>query len=121
MIHPMKTIKVKSSEDNGSKPQQEQNLKEQFQQFAQMTRNAMSQMNQDQMNVNIAGLQYILYSLLNLSLEQEELSMYTSSTESRSQAYVGMHAIRKMWKTFFRHFQTHYLNFRKTYLHFLIK
>ena len=49
----------------------------------------MSQMNQDQMNVNIAGLQYILYSLLNLSLEQEELSMYTSSTESRSQAYVG--------------------------------
>lgn len=77
------------SEDNGSKPQQEQNLKEQFQQLAQMTRNAMSQMNQDQMNVNIAGLQYILYSLLNLSLEQEELSMYTSSTESRSQAYVG--------------------------------
>lgn len=76
------------NKDSGPQPQQEPSLKEQFQRLAQITRNAMSQMNQEQMNVNIAGLQYILFSLLNLSLEQEELSIYTSSTKSRSKAYV---------------------------------
>lgn len=49
----------------------------------------MQQMNQQQMNVNIAGLQYILYSLINLSMEQEDLVSYASGAENRSQAYVG--------------------------------
>lgn len=68
--------------------QQQQNLKQDFQELAEMTRQQMEQMNQQQMNVNIAGLQYILYSLLNLSVEQEDLVSYANATENRSQAYV---------------------------------
>jgi hypothetical protein len=75
------------NESSGS--DQPQNLQQQYQKLAEMTRSAMSQMNQQQMNINIAGLQYILYSLINLSLEQEELTTYASAAESRSQAYVG--------------------------------
>lgn len=67
---------------------QQQNLKQDFQKLAEMTRQQMQQMNQEQMNINIAGLQYILYSLLNLSVEQEDLVNYANATENRSQAYV---------------------------------
>lgn len=80
-----------SEQKPGDQPQQQQNqqnLKEDFQKLAEMTRNTMQQMQQQQMNVNIAGLQYILYSLLNLSVEQEDLVEYASSTENRSQAYI---------------------------------
>ncbi len=75
-------------QQNEQNQNQQKNLKQDFQQLAEMTRNAMQQMQQQQMNINIAGLQYILYSLLNLSVEQEELVEYASSTENRSQAYV---------------------------------
>jgi hypothetical protein len=75
-------------QNNGSESQEPQ-LQQKFNQLAEMTRSAMSQMNQEQLNVNIAGLQYILYTLINLSLEQEELTTYASGAESRSQAYIG--------------------------------
>jgi len=68
--------------------QQQQNLKQDFQKLAEMTRQQMQQMSQEQMNVNIAGLQYILYSLLNLSIEQEDLVSYANATENQSQAYI---------------------------------
>ncbi|MBO6523655.1 MAG: hypothetical protein JJ971_07525 [Balneolaceae bacterium] len=77
-----------SQQQNQQNQQQQKNLKESFQKLAEMTRNTMEQMQQQQMNVNIAGLQYILYSLLNLSVEQEDLVEYASSTENRSQAYI---------------------------------
>ncbi len=86
-----------SGQQSGDQPQQQEsqqnqqqqkNLKEDFQKLAEMTRNTMQQMQQQQMNINIAGLQYVLYSLLNLSVEQEELVEYASSTENRSQAYI---------------------------------
>ncbi len=64
-------------------------IQKQFNELAELTRNSMQQMNQQQMNVNIAGLQYILYSLINLSMEQEDLVSYASGAESRSQAYIG--------------------------------
>ncbi|MCR9132573.1 MAG: hypothetical protein NXI08_08365 [bacterium] len=73
----------------GLNNQQQNKIQKQFNQLAEMTRNSMQQMNQQQMNVNIAGLQYILYSLINLSMEQEDLVSYASGAENRSQAYVG--------------------------------
>lgn len=72
-----------------SKSDEMKPLSPKFNQLAEMTRNAMSKMNQEQLNINIAGLQYILYSLINLSLEQEDLTTYASGAESRSQAYIG--------------------------------
>ncbi len=76
-------------EGGNSESQPQNQIQQDFQELAEMTRGAMSQMNQEQLNINIAGLQYILYSLINLSLEQEELTTYASGAESRSQAYVG--------------------------------
>ena len=49
----------------------------------------MQMMGQQQLNVNIAALQYILQSLLNLSLEQEKLVTATEETENRL-AFVEM-------------------------------
>lgn len=66
------------------------NLQQDFEELAQKTREQMQMMGQQQMNVNIAALQYILQSLLNLSLEQEKLVTATQETENQSQAYVEM-------------------------------
>ncbi|MBD3615005.1 MAG: hypothetical protein HUJ22_00430 [Gracilimonas sp.] len=65
------------------------NRQEKYQQLAENTKSMMQSMNRNQMNVNIAGLRYVLHSLLNLSLEQEDLTTLASATENRSQAYVG--------------------------------
>lgn len=66
------------------------NLQQDFEELAQKTREQMQMMGQQQMNVNIAALQYILQSLLNLSLEQEKLVTATQETENQSQAFVDM-------------------------------
>ncbi len=66
------------------------NLQQDFEELAQKTREKMQMMGQQQLNVNIAALQYILQSLLNLSLEQEKLVTATEETENQSQAYVDM-------------------------------
>ncbi|MDC3136899.1 hypothetical protein OBA44_04940 [Bacteroidota bacterium] len=66
------------------------NLQQDFEELAQKTREQMQMMGQQQLNVNIAALQYILQSLLNLSLEQEKLVTATEETENQSQAYVDM-------------------------------
>ncbi|MBT6398827.1 MAG: hypothetical protein HOK04_03460, partial [Verrucomicrobia bacterium] len=66
------------------------NLQQDFEELAQKTREQMQMMGQQQLNVNIAALQYILQSLLNLSLEQEKLVTATEETENQSQAYVEM-------------------------------
>lgn len=76
------------SEDQSEKQQQKQNRQQQYQQMAENTKSLMKGMGQQQMNINVAGLQYVLYSLLNLSLEQENLTTLASDTENRSQAYV---------------------------------
>lgn len=59
-----------------------------YQQLAERTKSLMSEIGQDQRQLNIAGLQYVLYSLLNISLEQEDLTTLASNTENRSQAFV---------------------------------
>ncbi len=66
------------------------NLQQDFEELAEKTREQMQMMGQQQLNVNIAALQYILQSLLNLSLEQEKLVTATEETENQSQAYVDM-------------------------------
>ena len=66
------------------------NLQQDFEELAQKTREQMQRMGQQQLNVNISALQYILQSLLNLSLEQEKLVTATDETENQSQAYVDM-------------------------------
>jgi len=85
-----------SSDNSGEKQEGEQGQKQdqqqrqqQYQQMAEKTRSMMQGMGQQQQQINIAGLQYILYSLLNLSLEQEDLTTLASATENRSQAYVS--------------------------------
>jgi predicted transcriptional regulator len=50
----------------------------------------MAAMGQQQEQINIAGLQYILYSLLTLSSEQEDLVYLSQETEDRSLAYVEL-------------------------------
>lgn len=83
-----------SGEQQDSKPQESspssppQNNSQQFKKLAEDTRSAMKGMSQEQMQINIAGLQYTLYSLITLSDEQEGLVTSTQQTESRSQAYI---------------------------------
>ena len=95
-----KEIGEKNSGDNSGEKQegqqgqkqdqnQQQQRQQQNQQMAEKTRSMMQSMGQQQQQINIAGLQYILYSLLNLSLEQEDLTTLASATENRSQAYVS--------------------------------
>ncbi|MDR9415763.1 MAG: DUF4175 family protein [Gracilimonas sp.] len=77
------------TEQQDSNNQSQQERQQQYQKMAEKTRQMMEGMSQQQMNINIAGLQYILHSLLTLSLEQEDLTSLVASTENRSQAYVG--------------------------------
>jgi len=50
----------------------------------------MKSMGQQQLNVNIAALQYILQSLLSLSEEQEKVVNSTEELENQSQAFVEL-------------------------------
>ena len=81
-----KLEEIKERLQQESKP----NLQQDFEELAQKTREQMQMMGQQQMNINITALQYILQSLLNLSLEQEKLVTATQETENQSQAYVDM-------------------------------
>lgn len=76
------------SEGNQKNENSKKNAAESFKKMASMTRQQMQQMQQEQIQINVAGLQYILYSLLNLSIEQEDLVSYATTTENRSQAYI---------------------------------
>ena len=67
---------------------QQQQIQQQMKQMAQQMRNARQQMNRQRMQVNMGALQNILYTLINLSIEQEELTEQTEGTASRSQAFV---------------------------------
>ncbi|MDR9417901.1 hypothetical protein [Gracilimonas sp.] len=76
------------SESSENEESQSQGFQQQYQQLAESTKSLMSGISSEQMNINIAGLQYVLYSLLNLSVEQEDLTTLASATDDRSQAYV---------------------------------
>lgn len=81
-----KLEKIKERIQQESQP----NLQEDFEELAQKTREQMQVLGQQQINLSIAALQYILQSLLNLSLEQEKLVTATEETENQSQAYINM-------------------------------
>ena len=66
------------------------NLEQEFRDLAQKTREQMESMGQQQLNVNIAALQYILQSLLSLSEEQEKVVNSTEALENQSQAFVEL-------------------------------
>ncbi len=73
--------------NSGTKKQQRQ-IQKQMQQTAQQMRSAKQQLNQQRMQVNMAALKYVLYSLINLSTNQEELTKETENLPPRSQAFV---------------------------------
>ncbi|NGP87791.1 DUF4175 family protein [Fodinibius halophilus] len=68
--------------------QQQQNIQKQMQQMAQQMRSAKQQMSQQRKKVNSRALEYILYSLINLSTNQEELTRETENLPPRSRAFV---------------------------------
>lgn len=79
------------NEANSPDSEQQQNKQERIEQYKKLsesTRDLINKINQKQKQINIAGLQYVLYSILNLSLEQEDLTTLVATTENRSQAYV---------------------------------
>ncbi|MEX0723749.1 MAG: hypothetical protein WD053_07720 [Gracilimonas sp.] len=82
----------KDNEQNSGSSEQDQSesqsRQQKYEELAQNTKGMMKSMGESQTQINIAGLQYVLHSLLNLSLEQEDLTTLASSTENRSQAYV---------------------------------
>ncbi|MFY0683192.1 MAG: hypothetical protein JXR20_01470 [Balneola sp.] len=84
----------KQSNESGTPNQNEKNkqpnLEQPFQQLANKTREKMEAMGQQQQQVNIAGLQYVMYSLLTLSNEQEGLVYSSQETDDRSLAYVEL-------------------------------
>lgn len=81
---------LESGEENSDTEGQEKSQRQQkYEQLAEKTQALMQQMQQKQKNINVAGLQYVLYSLLDLSLEQEDLTTLVASTENRSQAYIN--------------------------------
>ncbi|HAH51639.1 MAG TPA: hypothetical protein DCL80_10400 [Balneola sp.] len=86
------------SERNGQQqPQQNQqpNLQKQYQQLAEKTRSQMQAMGQQQEQINVAGLQYVMHSLLTLSTEQEDLVYLSQQTEDRSLAYVELARVQR--------------------------
>lgn len=78
----------KQQKANPQTKQQQRNIQQQMQQMAQKMRDTKQQMNQQQIQVNMAALKYILYSMINLSDNQEEITKETENLPPRSQAYV---------------------------------
>ena len=76
--------------DQPQNQNQQPNLEQPFQKLAQKTRQLMKSMGQQQQQINVAGLQYVLYSLLTISTEQEDLVYLSQETEDRSLAYVEL-------------------------------
>ncbi len=80
--------KSESGDQQGEKNSPQKTFEKEFQEMASQTRKAMEAASAQQMQINIAGLRYVLYSLLTISNEQEELVVATQETESRSLAYI---------------------------------
>ncbi|MDZ7773794.1 MAG: DUF4175 family protein [Balneolaceae bacterium] len=68
--------------------QQQQQISQGMQQSADAMRSARQQMNQQGRQINMRGLQYVLFSLIDLSLNQEEVARETDQLANRSQAFV---------------------------------
>lgn len=67
---------------------QQQGIQQQLQQQAQQMRSAKQQLNQQRRQVNRAALEFVLHSLINLSVNQEELTKETQNIPPQSGAFV---------------------------------
>lgn len=67
---------------------QQRYIQKQLEKTARQIRDAKQQLNQQRRNINMAALEYVLYSLLNLSKNQEDLTKETGTLPPRSQAFV---------------------------------
>ncbi|MFN1834589.1 DUF4175 family protein [Balneola sp. MJW-20] len=86
----MQNRQEQSGQPSDQPEKRPESQEQQMQQMSQQIRQQMQNMQQNQMNINIAGLQYILYSLLEVSDQQENLVEMTQDTENRSQAYIEL-------------------------------
>jgi len=77
-----------SSESDRKQNKQEQNIQNHFNKIAQKARETQKNISTQQNQINVAGLTYTLYSLINISDVQEELTEDAQRTENRSQAYI---------------------------------
>jgi len=82
---------MQNNNERGNKRQQnqeQQNIENHFKKIAQKAREAQENLNAQQNRINVSGLTYTLYSLINISDVQEELTEGAQRTENRSQAYI---------------------------------
>jgi chromosome segregation ATPase len=84
---------LKKQQQSGGQPtpgtkEQQRQIQQQMQQTAKQMRSAKQQLNQQRRQVNMGALKYVLYSLINLSTNQEELTKETEDLPPRSQAFV---------------------------------
>ncbi|MGD8426478.1 MAG: hypothetical protein PVH63_02550 [Balneolaceae bacterium] len=79
---------LRETQPNSQTKQQQRKIQQQMQQMAQQMRDSKQTLNQKQMQINQAALEYILYSLINLSDNQEELTKETEKLPSNSQVFV---------------------------------
>ncbi|MEX2455818.1 MAG: hypothetical protein WD381_00825, partial [Balneolaceae bacterium] len=70
--------------------QQQQQISEKLKEEAQKFRDSAQQMSGQQIQVNILALQRSLYTLLDLSEAQEDLTMRSEETQNRSQGFVEL-------------------------------
>ena len=70
--------------------EEQEQIGEKMQQEAERFRSSMQQMSGQQIQINLMALQEALYGLLNLSGEQEELTLTTLETQNRSQGFVEL-------------------------------
>ena len=70
--------------------EKQQQIGENMEKEAQRFRSSMQQMSGQQIQINLMALQEALYGLLNLSVEQEELTLTTLETQNRSQGFVEL-------------------------------
>lgn len=79
-----------ASEPSESMQQQQEQLGQQMQQEAERLRSSIQQMGGQQIQVNLLALQRALYTLLELSDEQENLTRDAIETRNRSQGFVEL-------------------------------
>lgn len=94
-LEEMKQQAEQEQGEGGEKPSdnlrdQQQQMSEQMQQQSQQLRSAMVDMMRQQMQVNLLALQRSLYSLIELSEVQEELTIESGRTPTQNQGYVDL-------------------------------
>jgi len=100
----MDDLKEKMNSESGDNPEesnppdtgeQQEQIGEKMQQEAERFRSSMQQMGGEQIQINLMALQEALYNLLNLSAEQEELTLTTTETQNRSLGFVELARLQK--------------------------